>query len=160
MSQVTTTNKQLYIVETVSPFSSIDIQFVPYEINNPRDAKLQNVTIVGRNDELMHYITGNEKLSLNLDFYAPHDNVKEVNDKINWLKSLTMNDGYSGKYRNVKIVFGDLFKNQVWVIKSVNPKMSHFSAADKWLPIRAAVQVEFMLDPEKNRYIEDVRNGK
>lgn len=155
-----TTNKELYIVETVEPFSSLEIQFVPQEISNSRDAKLQTFTVVGRNDDLMHYISGSEKLDLTLEFMSEEANREDVYKKINWLKSLTMNDGYAGKYRNVKLIFGDLFKNHIWVIKTVAPKMTHLSQEHKWLPLRAVVQINLILDPEKNRYIDDVRDGR
>jgi len=155
-----TTNKELYIVETSEPFSSLEIQFVPPQINNSRDAKLQTFTVVGRNDDLMHYISGSEKLDLELDFLSNEENRKDVYEKINWLKSLTMNDGYAGKIRNVKLVFGELFKNHIWIIKTVNPKMTNLSQPHGWMPLRASVTINLILDPEKNRYIEDVRNGR
>lgn len=155
----TTTKRELIIMELVTPFSYIEVQYVPAEINVPREAHMQNVTIVGRNDELMHYISGSERMSLTLDFHADDVNKDEVYKKVNWLKSLTANDGYAGKFRNVKIVWGDMFKNQVWAIQGVNPKYSHFSADNKWMPLRCSVQINLKLDPKKNRYIKDIRNG-
>lgn len=160
MAQVSTTQGQLYIVEMKQPFSTLQIQFVPGEIKNPRQGKFQDITVVGNNDEIQHYISARENLSLTLDFLAAHDNVKEVYEKINWLKSLIANDSYAGSFRSVKLVMGDLFKNQVWNIRSVNPVMSHFSAGNNWLPLRATIQIDFALDPEKNRYIDDIRNGR
>lgn len=157
---VSTTLQRLFIVETSEPFSTMEIQFVPPTIGNSRDARLNTVAIVGRNDDILHYSGGSESLKLELDFYAGEDVKENVIDKINWLKSLTMNDGYSGAFRNVKLVFGKLFLNEVWAIKSVDSSMSHFSEKNSWLPLRAKVQLALQLDPEKNRYIEDVRNGR
>jgi len=157
---VSTTNKQLFIVELDHPFSTLEIQFVPQAIKSNRSAKLQTVAIVGRNDDLLHYTGGKETLKLELEFYAQDDSKKEVFEKINWLKSMTMNNGSNGKFRNVKLVFGDLFKNQVWAISNVSPDMSHLSAGNSWMPLRAKVNIDFILDPEKNRFIDDVRNGR
>lgn len=155
---LSTTNKELFIVETVEPFSKIEIQFVPPSVKNPRSATLQEVVIVGRNDDLLQYVSGKENLTLNLDFLADNPGREDVYQKVNWLKSMTMNDGYAGKFRNVKIVWGKMFKNLVWVIKSVDPEYSDFDDEKDWYPIRAKVTVELQLDPEKNRFIEDVRN--
>lgn len=157
---VSTTNCELYIVELAEPFSEMEIQFVPPTIGTSRDARLQNVAIVGRNDDLVHYIGGSETLNLELEFYADEKIKELVYDKVNWLKSLTMNDSNRSKIRNVKLVFGDLFKYQVWIVKSVKPTFSNFSQKDNWLPLRAKVQLSLQLDTQKNRYIKDARNGK
>jgi len=157
MAQASTTNKELFIVETEDPSSRLEIQFVPGAIGGSRQARLQSVAIVGRNDDLLHYTGGSETLTLELEFYGDSD---EVYKALNWLKSLTVNDGYAGAFRTVKIVFGELFKNNVWAVKSVKPNMSHFNQETGWLPLRGKASVEFQLDPEKNRYIDDVRNGR
>lgn len=136
----------------------MEIQFVP-EMDNNRSARLNQVAIVGRNDDLLQYTGGQETLTLNLEFYGSENVEAEVTAKINWLKSLTMNDGYAGAFRNVKLVFGKLFQTQVWAIRDVQAKPTHFDADNDWLPLRATVTVQLILDPDKNRYINDVRNG-
>lgn len=156
MAATTTTDNQLFIVETSEPFSTMAIQFVPGEMGNDRSANFANIAVVGRNDEIQHYIGGSETLNLTLDLYGGK---AEVMDKINWLKSLTLNDGYSGSFRSVKLVFGDLFKYQVFNITKVTPSMSHFTKELNWLPQRATVSISLKLDPDENRYIEGVRNG-
>lgn len=152
-----TTNSELFIVETAEPFDDLAIQFVPDEMNNQRSANIQAISVVGRNDDLMHYIGGSETLSFVLDMYGNNDYVIK---KINWLKSLTMNDGFQGSFRNVKLIFGDLFKYHVWSIVSVNAKMGQFSKELQWGPARAQVTINLKLDPITNRLIQDVRNGK
>lgn len=154
---VNSTNQKLFIVETSEPFSTMEIQFVPPTINNTRDARLNSIAIVGRNDDILHYTGGSETLKLELDFLAGDNVSDDVIGKINWLKSLTMNDGYSGAFRNVKLIFGKLFLKEVWAIKSVDSSYSHFSENNYWLPLRAKVSLSLQLDPEKNRYIDDVR---
>jgi hypothetical protein len=156
--KTTTTNGQLFIVETVPPFQQIEIQFVPTSVSNPRNATFIGIEIVGRNDELLQYISGKEKLTLNLDFLSDDPSRKDVYSKVNWLKSLTMNDGYSGQVRNVKVVWGKVWKNLVWSVMSVNPDFSFFDDANDWYPIRAKVVVELQLDPSSNQTIKDMRN--
>lgn len=152
------TRSQLYIVELSPPFERRMIQFVPDSISVPRKANMQDTTIVGRNNEIMQYITGSETLSLNLDFYSDDDERKDVISTINWFKSLTYNDGAPGKFRNVRIVFGDLFKNDVWVLTGVDPDFSIFDSEKGWLPVMAKVKLDFKLDPKKNLTLNDIRS--
>lgn len=159
MADISTTYSELFIVEAQPPFSSRAFQFVPEVIENPRSAKLQEVVIIGRNDALLHYINGQESLRLELEFLATSEKKDDVKKTIDWFKSLTMNDGYSGKIRNVKLIMGNVFTNEVWLVEAVEPKMSHFSQKDAWMPLRATIGLNLKLDPNKNRYIDDVRNG-
>lgn len=152
-----TTNNELYIVETSEPFEKMVIQFVPTDMNNTRKAKLKDISVVGRNDDLQHYVGGSENLTFVLDMYGNNEHVMK---KINWLKSLTMNDGFGGSFRSIKLIFGDLYKYHVWNLTSVNAKLSQFTKDLKWEPARAQVTLSMKLDPENNRLIEDVRNGK
>ncbi len=153
-----TTKSELYIVELRPPFQRCMIQFVPENISNPRKANLQDVVIVGRNNEMMQYVSGSENMTLNLDFYSDDVERKDVIKTINWLKSLTYNDGAPGSYRNVRVIFGELFKNDVWVIDSVDPDMSIFDAENGWLPVMAKVKVSFKLDTQRNINLNDVRD--
>ena len=96
-------------------------------------------------------------MTLALNFLADDDAREDVIKKVAWLKSLTMKDGGSGLYRNVILVMGDLFKDEVWCVSAVEPSFSHFDDDHAWLPLRAAVTVKFILDPESNRSFSDVR---
>jgi len=154
---ISTTNGNLYIVELEDPFEKMEIQFVPENIAQPRTANLKSVNIVGRNNDLLHYTGGQETMQLTLDFLADDERRTEVIDKIRWLKSLTMKDGDNGPFRNVSLIMGDLFKNQVWAVSSVEPTMTHFDGDHNWLPLRASVVVKFILDPKTNLLFSQVR---
>lgn len=151
------TQGSLYIVETAEPFERLEIQFFPDEISNPREAHLSGMSVVSRNNDILQYTGGEESLKLPLDFFA--DEVLNVVQAVNWLKSLTMNDGENGPFRNVKIVFGDLFKEQVWAIKSVNPVFSMFDEELNMMPLRARCEVNFILNPVRNLEFSDYRKG-
>jgi len=56
------------------------------------------------------------------------------------------------------VIFGELFKNDVWVIDSVDPDMSIFDAENGWLPVMAKVKVSFKLDTQRNINLNDVRD--
>jgi len=154
---ISTTESSIYIVELASPHERQMIQFVPDKMSYPRNAEGSTFSIVGRNHPKFHYSHGTEVLKMQLEFYSDDVGRRDVMNAINWLKSLTMNDGYAGKIRNVKIIMGKMFLDEVFVVKSVNPEMSHFEHESDWLPIRATVDMEFMLDPNRNWKIKDRR---
>jgi len=152
-----TTDQQLFIVETKEPFESMEIQFVPYELNSNRKADIRDIKVVGRNNPLQQYTGGDETLSFVIEMYG--DNTMVLN-RINWLKSLTHNDGYGGSFRSVKLVMGELFKYDIWNITSVQTNMNHLDRNLGWGPQRASVTISLKLDPKTNKYIQDVRNGR
>jgi hypothetical protein len=155
-----TTNSELVIVELDSPFESIELQFVPDEISVPRKADLSRVQVVGRNNKLLHYTGGEETMPLKVEFYSDDENREDVIYKVDWLKSLCYNDGDVARARKVKVIFGDLFPYHVWAVESVTPILSHFDNTKGWLPMRASVDIQFVMDPDTNLLIRDVRRRK
>lgn len=152
-----TTEHLIYILE-LETGERLEIQFVPEVISNPRDANLTEIMVVSRNHPKLHYVNGKDTLTMTLQFYSDEPSRQDVYRKIQWLKSLTMNNGFQGKYRNVSIVFGEMFKNDVWVIQSVRPNMSNFDSKNGFYPLRADVLINFIQDPEKNLLISDLRS--
>lgn len=135
----------------------LEIQFVPQGISGSRTANLQEIAIVGRNDPLYHFTSGKETLTLPLEFYSDNERHDDVKRKIDWLRSLTINNGNIGGYRNVKIIFGDLFRFEVWVVKNVKYNYTHFDGQSKFLPLRATVVLSLALDTKQNLQISDFR---
>ncbi len=141
------TNGELFIVELNPPFEKLKFQFVPDNIEVPREANIEAISVIGRNNNLYQHTGGFETLNLPLEFYANDTHRQEVIKAVNWLKSLTMSDENKGIPR-VKVVFGDMFKKETWVVQSVTPTFSQFSPDHKWLPCRAKVDVKLLLDTE------------
>jgi len=154
---ITTTGGSLYIIELAEPYERMEIQFVPETISVPRNANLKSVSIVGRNNDILQYTGGGENLQVTFDFLSDDEHREEVVKKVAWLKSLTMKDGNSGIYRNVMLIMGDLFQNEIWAVSSVEPSFSHFDDEHNWLPLRASVVVKMIRDPLGNLLFADVR---
>jgi hypothetical protein len=141
------TNGELIIVELNPPFDRLYFQFVPEEFDVPREASLDSLAVIGRNNNLYQYTGGFETLNLPFEFYASDEKRGEVLKAVNWLKSLTMSNSDSGIPR-VKIVFGDMFLKETWIVQSVLPKFSSFDSNYSWLPGKAKVDVKLLLDTE------------
>lgn len=152
-----TTGNNIYIVETASPFERIAFQFMPENVQKQRSAKIATIDVVGRNNSRYQFTGGEDKLSFTLDFFSDEESREDVKRKVNFLESLAMNDGGVGPARNVKIVMGKLFRNEVWIVSSVDTSYSNFDNRFSYLPIRAQVKINLILDPSKNRRIKDVR---
>lgn len=153
------TGGKMYIVELSSPYERLMIQFVPDEIRFPRTADIGMVAVVGRNHKKPHYYGGEEELSFSFDMLADDDKREDVDRAVNWLKSLSMNDGGANKFRNVKIVAGRFLANEVFVVKSVNPVFTYLDLDKDCMPLRATVDITLILDPKKNMTIKDRRDS-
>ena len=151
------TTEGLCFIVDVEDLSQVEIQFVPAEFTTPRSANLNSVNIVGRNHDKLFYTGGRDTLSMPLEFYSDDANTKDVIEKVEWLRSLMMNDGFNGAHRQVKIVFGELFPYHIWAISRITPILSHFNSQNGFLPLRANVTVDFILDPDTSLLISDLR---
>ena len=154
-----TTDHQMVIFDTVQRNGRnerLEIQFVPNNITGQRTANLKDINVVGRNNPFVQYTGGKEIITLPLEFYSDvllHDDVKQ---KIDWLRSLTIKDSKSG-YRRIKLLFGKLFRWEVFVVKSVSYKMTNLDGDSRFLPLRATCTLSLQIDTEEDVTIDDLR---
>jgi hypothetical protein len=157
---ITTSKSSFFIFELQEPFESLEFQFVPPELNWERSGNWVNVPIVGRNNSKKHLTGGEDRLSFTLDFNSLYEDDKALCiQKLTFLQSLTMTDGYSGPARNVKVAWGqsDLFRHKIWIVRRVGGKMSLFHGDYDFNPMQLYVDVELELDPVENLRLADVR---
>lgn len=152
------TDGVLYIVELRPPFQRVEIQFYPESIDDNAKGDFQSVGIVGRNHDRLQHTGGSNEIKLPIEFLSDDASREDVKEKVRFLQSLTMRDGNNGPARNVKLVFGDLFNDQIWVITDAPVKWSHFDRNANNLPIRAKMTLTMRLDPRTNLTISDWRN--
>lgn len=153
---MTTTEGRLYLI-ALGSLERLEIQFVPATIDVERNANYPEIAVVGRNTPQYHFTGGNESLPLKLDFFAAEENREDVRKKCQWLKSLTYSDGFKKPPQKVKLVYGDLFKDEEWVVKSVKISYSMFSKPHGFLPQQAYVDIVLGLDPSKNLTWNDIK---
>lgn len=153
---MTTTEGRLYFIN-VDTLEKLEIQFVPEELSDMRTADLAPVKIVARNIPKYHHIGGDRRVSLELDFHASEENRRDVMRKVSWLKELTYNDKGKKPPANVKLVFGEMFKDEVWVVAAVVPRYSQFDKAYGFLPRQAYVRIDLLEDIPANVGLNDIR---
>lgn len=156
---ISTTNNQLFIIELTPPYGSLEIQFYPSEIQESRKINNQDLGVIGYNNSGSHYTGGDDLVSFKLTFYAFAEDRPQVLKKVRWLESLGQANGTVGGQPEVSLVFGQLFKNRRYVLKSCEAKMLNFDAENGQLPAYAEVQLSFKRLVAKKTTFNDTRNS-
>jgi len=150
--------KDLFLIALDLPnVENLPLQYTPMEIAYSRTANIADINIVGRNDNLHHYVSGSTSLDFSVDFYSVEEGRTDVKKKIKWLESMTYAEGESPPSR-LKIVFGDLFKDEIWILRSVNANYSLFQPADNFMPVACVVALSFVRDTQINLTSSEIRD--
>jgi hypothetical protein len=144
--------QKIYIVELANPRERLEAQFVPEEINWDRSGNWQSLPVIARNHDNNHLTGGNDSIKLSFDFYADDIEKESVLQRVKWLQSLTYVPA-----RRVKIIFGDLFLDETWIVLSVKSRLTNFISYKNLKPRQAYVDIVFKQETEENLTIEDVR---
>ncbi len=147
---------RLYFVG-VESLDKMEIQFTPPSLSVQRNAGQQAVQIVGRNNPLYQYTAGQKLLTLQLSFYTTEEDRADIIRRCEWLESFTMNDGSGTSTERIRLVFGKLFENSVWVMLNVNYKIGLFNKEYNYLPQQALVDISLALDMERDVKRSDFR---
>lgn len=146
-TQTTYQALQLVVVETGE---RMEIQFVPENLVLERSPDVSAVKIIGRNVPKYQYTGGETTLSMRLDFYAEEQNRVTVARRCRWLEALTHNDAGTAPAKRVTLMFGQLYKDDLWVVKSVRTEYSNFSRPHGFLPQQAYVDIVLAHAPNSN----------
>jgi hypothetical protein len=154
--------QNLYIVSLTQPNEGdsadrLEIQFVPNELSYKRDSKLSTIDVIGRENPLRHWSGGDTSLDLQLDFYTEAENRQDVMKKVRWLQSLTYKNE-QGIVPRVKLVWGDMFLEEVWYIASLGIKLDNFHPQYNWIPCQALIDLSLQIYGQNREYtLENIR---
>ena len=151
-----TTEGLLYFI-AIDSLERLDIQFVP-DLDIQRNANIATIQIVGRNLPQYQYTGGDTVLNLQLDFHSLEENRTDVINKCRWLEHLTANNGLKKKPSKVKLVFGDVFRDEQWIVKQVGYKLNNFHKGYGFLPQQAIVNIQLLLDVESDINWDSIRS--
>lgn len=152
---IQTTDGKCYLI-TEDTFERLEIQFVPPELENGRRANINPTTIVGRNIPKYQNTGGEERLRFTLDFYADEESRSSVLMKVRWLKNLCYNNGTKAPAQRIQVIFGEMFKKELWIMDSVEAKFTGFNKPNGFLPQQATVELTMFLDLDYNPTWEDM----
>ncbi len=145
----------IYITNLLT-LETIEAQYVPMSLVGNRVAKLAEVAIPSKNTPNFHFTGGSEEITLKLDFFAEDITRTEVISKVSQLKALTIKDGKNNPAPKVKVVFGDIFQDERWVVKNVRYEFSLFNNFFNMNPNMCIVDLTLALAPEKDLTLRDV----
>ncbi len=145
-----TTDSKMYFMNRATR-GRLEIQFVPSDMSHERGGNWASADIIGRNDPKYQYVSGQTAFSMTLDFYADEESRTSVMRKVAWLQSLVANNGGGGAAPRVNLIMGEIFKDEIWIVKSVKAKYDNLSKPNGFLPQQAIVDIELCLDPDSNR---------
>jgi hypothetical protein len=157
--------EQLYLIG-VSSLKRLGVRFIPFNARLSSIPNANDVFVVGRNNPDTQISSGQDTLSLTLDFIAEERQMTDVRDKCNWLRSLRYTKGPNEPQERIKVVWGTLFNREVWVVKNVVINYEHFMRNYNGLPKRAEVELLLGLDGigttgtkrSANIYQNDIQN--
>lgn len=153
------TQGKCYLVSLQPPNERLEFQFLPQEIKVNRGIKAGQIDVVGRNTPKYHVTGGDKTIQFELDFYAEDEQRLEVMQKLEWLESLTFNNGKKSDkgVERVKLVFGDMFKDEVWFLTAFSYTARGFSPDHNYMPYFAKASITLALDTQKDRLKDDVK---
>jgi hypothetical protein len=150
-----TTDGKCYLL-TTDTLERLDIQFVPKSIDVQRSVDAPAFQIISRNLPRYQVTGGQERLKLQLEFIADEQSRSSVLMKTRWLKNLTYTDGNRNPAQRVQLIFGDMFKKELFIVESVDVSMNNFSKPHGFLPQMATVDLTLALDMDFNPSWDDM----
>lgn len=153
--------KDLYILDLVTQ-ESLEIQFVPQEIQYNPESTWVAIASSGRNNPLYHYTGSEDTLAFEIDWHAQIEDRDDVIAKCRWLESLTKNNGWDEPPHHVELIWGSLFgvPTSEWVVTAAPYKLSNFHRPSNMLPIQAYQQVTLKRITTTNRDYSEIRATK
>lgn len=142
------------IIENSAPFERMELQFVPQSLNNSRTAKIGTINSVGSNSDKLHLLGGTESVSFKASFFSIEMDLENVVEKMNWLKSLTMQPK-----RNIILSWANMYDDFLFTVSSVNSNLSDFRLEQDLRPRKLEVDVVLKVDYSEDFTLENLRNN-
>lgn len=141
-------NDDIFIID-LETLERVRIQFIPHEIVEPRSLEVNNIIPIGRNIPDYGFAGGEDSLEMVLDFFSVQEDRKDVLDTCSWLKSLTYSSNVDTVPSEVKLVFGELYRDQKWNVQVANVVYSGFVKTRGLLPQQARVEIRLIRSESK-----------
>ncbi len=146
-----------FVVLLPDNYITMGFQFVPDKLVYNRKADFQSIKVITRNTPKYQYTGGSTTLSLKLDIYAETKSRQDVIERCRALESLTYTNGYKEAIPHIRLVWGALFRDEVWVVQSVNYELSLFKPDFDFMPQQAYVNITLLRVSENNLTWNDIK---
>lgn len=150
------TINQPYLID-METGKTLMFQSVPTELMYSSGITWVTIASAGRNNPLYQYTGAEDSIAFTLSWYAEEESRQDVLTKCKWLESLGKNDGYDNKPHRIKLVFGKLFSDAIWIVSSADYKISMFNRLKGMLPTLAMQEVILKRVMITNRTTNQIR---
>jgi len=121
-----------------------------------RNARIVSHQVAGRNMESLHFVGGSKTMDLVMDFVPEIESREDLLYKVSWLESLTYNEGFKSPPPRIRLLFGGVIEEQLWVVQKVTPKLSLFNRQHDLRPSLGYVAIHLIRWAEYNIKRSDV----
>ena len=115
------------------PYSKVELQTYPREVEVNPDTTWSTVKTPGRNSPLFNFTGAEDTITLEVSWYSVQDTRRDVISKCRLLESWSKADGYNSSPPLLNIIWGDsgIFDNQQFILYSAKYNLSNFQNAYK-----------------------------
>lgn len=121
-------NQIIIINPNTSPYTKIEIQGKPGEIEISPDSNWASVKSMGRNNPFMMYLGGEDTVSFEISWFSTQKDRQDVINKCKLLESWSRADGYTSSPPILYISWGsaNIFRDQAFVLVSAKYTLTNF----------------------------------
>lgn len=149
------TKAEIYIVN-METGEKVRVMFVPLLLEWESTSNLAPIATLGRNNPFYHYTGGEDKLSFELDWLATDKAKTAAINACNKLKSWSKNNSYKKPPPRIKLIFGTLFSNHIFLIADASYNMAMFQGTHRMLPAQCYQTIELVKITSYNETHKDI----
>ena len=156
VTSTTTQGKLKMIIIDPDEYDTVDFQYVPDNLSFNRRIDMQEVKPILRNIPKYHYSGGSTTLKFRLDFFANNESRQDVIDRCRQIEALGYSDGYDKPKQQIQLVWGTLFRNEIWEVLDVKYDLLDFKPDADFMPQQAFVDITLGLSSSINLKWSDI----
>lgn len=138
-------------------YQYLKIQYVPAELTYTPESNWAVIPSVGRNNPFYHYTGSEDILQFTLDWHADDILRLKVIENCKWVEALSKADGYTKEPHVVKLIWGDLFQDSLWIVEKAPYRLVRFQALGM-RPVQAYQDVTLKRVINHNRTRSEILN--
>lgn len=131
-------------------------QTIPPIIKNNTESTWVALASPGRNLPFFQFGGAEKTLTFNLTWYSNHASHADVIAKCKWLESLSLADAYTEEPHPCKLIFGELYKDSKWIVKSAPYEISLYDRVQAMFPRLASQEVTLARISDSNPTRENI----
>lgn len=131
--------------------TKLSFQMIP-DLSYSTESKVVAIAANGRNNPIYQYTGSENKLELEISWYATENDRKDVLRNCRWLEARAQANGWIDGMHELHIIFGQVFKpTDLWILSKVESDYTLPHASYGLVPTLAKQKLSFLRVAIKNR---------